>query len=184
MLDVFGSAFGDHPHHVAAIEDEIQVRWEPARMSLKFHLTPRWREMDSKYQFRSAPQAPAGALNTGWSMGLGSFAISTSRVSENSDPQQRRPRRPSRTRLSRVVATTRFTRGAHMRDLVLTGGRIIDPGTGRDETAEIAFGDGKVAEIGRDLPTGDAGIVDVCGLLVVPGLIDLCIEDKGHIPHR
>ena len=60
-----------------------------------------------------------------------------------------------------------------MRDLVLTGGRIIDPASGRDETADIAFGDGKVAEIGRDLPTRDAEIVDVRGLVVVPGLIDL-----------
>jgi len=58
-----------------------------------------------------------------------------------------------------------------MRDLILTGGRIIDPATGRDETADIAFGDGKVAEIGRDLPTRDAEIVDVRGLLVVPGRI-------------
>jgi len=60
-----------------------------------------------------------------------------------------------------------------MRDLVLTGGRIIDPASGRDEMADIAFGRGKVAEIGRDLPTHDAEIVDVRGLLVVPGLIDL-----------
>ena len=28
-----------------------------------------------------------------------------------------------------------------MRDLVLTDGCIIDPATGRDETADIAFGD-------------------------------------------
>jgi cytosine/adenosine deaminase-related metal-dependent hydrolase len=60
-----------------------------------------------------------------------------------------------------------------MRDLVLRGGRIIDPMSGRDETADIAFGDGKVTEIGRDLPAGGAEIVDVRGLLVVPGLIDL-----------
>jgi len=60
-----------------------------------------------------------------------------------------------------------------MRDLVLTGGRVIDPATGRDETADIAFADGKVAEIGRDLPLRDAEIVDVRGLIVVPGLIDL-----------
>jgi len=60
-----------------------------------------------------------------------------------------------------------------MRDLVLTGGRIIDPATGRDETADIAFADGRVTEIGHDLPVGDAKIVDVRGLLVVPGLIDL-----------
>jgi dihydroorotase len=60
-----------------------------------------------------------------------------------------------------------------MRDLVLRGGRIIDPMSGRDETAEIAFGDGKVTEIGRDLSAGGAEIVDVRGLIVVPGLIDL-----------
>jgi hypothetical protein len=31
-----------------------------------------------------------------------------------------------------------------MTDLVLRGGRIIDPASGRDETADIAFGDRKV----------------------------------------
>ena len=60
-----------------------------------------------------------------------------------------------------------------MRDLVLTGGRIIDPASGRDEMADIAFGDGKVTEIGRALPAGGAETVDVRGLLVMPGLIDL-----------
>ena len=39
-----------------------------------------------------------------------------------------------------------------MTDLILRGGRVIDPASGRDETADIAFGDGKVTEIGRDLP--------------------------------
>ena len=60
-----------------------------------------------------------------------------------------------------------------MGDLVLRGGRIIDPAGGRDETADIAFGEGKVTEIKRDLSARDAEIVDVRGLLVVPGLIDL-----------
>ena len=60
-----------------------------------------------------------------------------------------------------------------MRDLVLTGGRIIDPANGRDEMADIAFGHGIVTEIGGDLPAGGAETVDVRGLLVVPGLIDL-----------
>jgi dihydroorotase len=60
-----------------------------------------------------------------------------------------------------------------MPNLVLRGGRIIDPASGRDETADIAFGDGKVTEIGRDLAARDAETVDVRGLFVVPGLIDL-----------
>jgi dihydroorotase len=60
-----------------------------------------------------------------------------------------------------------------MTSLVLTGGRIIDPANGRDEIADIAFKDGKVAEIGRNLSRSGAEIVDVAGKLVVPGLIDL-----------
>jgi len=60
-----------------------------------------------------------------------------------------------------------------MTDLILKGGRLIDPASGRDETADIAFGDGKVIEIGRDLPSDGAQVVDARGLLVVPGLIDL-----------
>jgi dihydroorotase len=60
-----------------------------------------------------------------------------------------------------------------MTHVVLTGGRIIDPANGRDGIADIAFTDGKVAAVGRDLPRGDAEIVDATGKLVVPGLIDL-----------
>jgi len=60
-----------------------------------------------------------------------------------------------------------------MTDLLLKGGRLIDPGNGRDETADVAFGEGKVTEIGRDLTTDGAQVVDARGLLVVPGLIDL-----------
>jgi dihydroorotase len=54
-------------------------------------------------------------------------------------------------------------------DLVLRGGRLIDPASGRDETADIAFGNGKVNEIGRDLLANSAAMVDVHRLLVVPG---------------
>jgi dihydroorotase len=60
-----------------------------------------------------------------------------------------------------------------MADLILKGGRIIDPANGRDETADIAFADGKVAAVGRDVPRGDAEIADISGHIVTPGLIDL-----------
>src|SRR5712671_723903 len=60
-----------------------------------------------------------------------------------------------------------------MTDLVVRGGRVIDPASGRDETADITFGDGKVTEIGPDLPASGAEMIDMRGLLVVPGLIDL-----------
>lgn len=60
-----------------------------------------------------------------------------------------------------------------MADLILTGGRLIDPANGRDEIADIAFADGKVSAVGRDLPRGGAKTLDAAGKLVVPGLIDL-----------
>jgi dihydroorotase len=60
-----------------------------------------------------------------------------------------------------------------MADLVLRGGRVIDPARGCDGTADVAFADGKVTGVGPDLPGNGAEIVDVRGLLVVPGLIDL-----------
>jgi dihydroorotase len=59
-----------------------------------------------------------------------------------------------------------------MHDLVLTGGRVLDPAAGRDEIADVAFANGVVAAVGRDL--GDANEVrDVSGRMVVPELIDL-----------
>src|ERR1700730_1734618 len=67
-----------------------------------------------------------------------------------------------------------------MADLVLRGGRVIDPGSGRDETGDIAFGEGKVAALGHDL-AGDE-VVDARGLLVVPGLIDLHTMSIGVAP--
>jgi dihydroorotase len=60
-----------------------------------------------------------------------------------------------------------------MTHLILTGGRIIDPANGRDEIADIAFKDGKVAGIGRDLPRTGAETIDVKGKIVTPGLVDL-----------
>lgn len=60
-----------------------------------------------------------------------------------------------------------------MLDLILKGGRLIDPANGRDEIADIGFADGRVAAVGSDLPLRGSGIVDAAGLIVTPGLIDL-----------
>jgi len=38
-----------------------------------------------------------------------------------------------------------------MRDLLLEGGHVIDPATGRDEVADVLLRDGKVEAIGRNL---------------------------------
>jgi dihydroorotase len=59
-------------------------------------------------------------------------------------------------------------------DLILKGGRVIDPSQRFDQVADIGFGDGKVAAIGANLTAGpDTEVRDVSGHLVAPGLIDL-----------
>jgi dihydroorotase len=61
-----------------------------------------------------------------------------------------------------------------MTDLLLKGGRVIDPSQGIDKRADIAFSNGRVAAIGANLPVGPGTKVrDVTGLIVTPGLIDL-----------
>src|SRR5437588_11867563 len=57
-------------------------------------------------------------------------------------------------------------------DLILKGGRVIDPSQNIDRVTDVAFSGGKVAKVGDNL--GDASEVrDVKGYIVTPGLIDL-----------
>jgi dihydroorotase len=58
-------------------------------------------------------------------------------------------------------------------DLIVKGGRVIDPANGRDEIADVAFADGRVATIGAGIGAEAREAVDASGLIVVPGLIDL-----------
>jgi dihydroorotase len=56
-------------------------------------------------------------------------------------------------------------------DLVLKGGRIVDPSQGIDAVRDVGFRDGRVAEVGAGLD--GAAVKDVSGMMVTPGLIDL-----------
>lgn len=62
-----------------------------------------------------------------------------------------------------------------MYDLVIRGGRVIDPETGFDAIADLAISAGRIAEIGPDLGPALREI-DAAGLIVAPGFIDL----HGH----
>ena len=59
-------------------------------------------------------------------------------------------------------------------DLVLRGGRVVDPSQKLDAITDVAFSGGKVAMVGNALKV-DAGtdVRDVSGYVVTPGLIDL-----------
>ena len=58
-------------------------------------------------------------------------------------------------------------------DLVLRGGRVIDPAQGLDALCDVGFSGGKVAAVATRLDAGSAAVRDVSGLIVTPGLIDL-----------
>jgi dihydroorotase len=64
-------------------------------------------------------------------------------------------------------------------DLLLRGGRIIDPASGRDAVGDIAFKDGKIAAMADTISERAKFIHDVAGCIVTPGLIDL----HAHVYH-
>lgn len=56
---------------------------------------------------------------------------------------------------------------------LLKGGRLLDPANSRDGSFDIRVRDGIIEELGHDLFGGNATVIDVSGLLVTPGLIDV-----------
>jgi cytosine/adenosine deaminase-related metal-dependent hydrolase len=58
--------------------------------------------------------------------------------------------------------------------IVLRGGRVVDPGSGLDARGDVLVRDGRVAAVGAGLAVPDgATVVDVEGLVVGPGFVDL-----------
>src|SRR5882762_8845 len=66
-----------------------------------------------------------------------------------------------------------------MNSLLLTGGRVIDPANHFDATADVLIVEGKIAAVGLDAAAnapGDIQRMNVKGLVVCPGLIDLHVH--------
>jgi cytosine/adenosine deaminase-related metal-dependent hydrolase len=57
--------------------------------------------------------------------------------------------------------------------VLLRGGRVCDPGTGSEAVADVLVDDGVVRSVGPDIEAPGASIVDVSGLVVGPGFVDL-----------
>ena len=61
-----------------------------------------------------------------------------------------------------------------MYDLVLRGGRVVDPSSGLDGVQDIAVEGGVIARIAPSIPAAEASrVIEVAGKIVTPGLIDL-----------
>lgn len=59
-------------------------------------------------------------------------------------------------------------------DLLLKGGRLIDPVSGLDAQRDLAIAGGRIAAIDSDIPFERAvRVIDATGSIVAPGLIDL-----------
>jgi len=72
-----------------------------------------------------------------------------------------------------VVDTPRY-------DLLLKGGHVIDPANERDGRMDVGVSGSKIAAVEKDIPANQgAKVVDVSGLYVTPGLIDI----HYHIGH-
>jgi dihydroorotase len=61
-----------------------------------------------------------------------------------------------------------------MLDLLLKGGRVLDPSTGLDGVLDVGITGGAIARIAADIPGAEATrTIEVAGKIVTPGLIDL-----------
>jgi dihydroorotase len=62
-------------------------------------------------------------------------------------------------------------------DLLLKGGHVIDAKNNIDALMDVAIRDGKIAKVARTIPTHRAiKTVDVTGMYVVPGLVDIHVH--------
>jgi dihydroorotase len=67
--------------------------------------------------------------------------------------------------------------------LLVQGGRVIDPASGRDETADVLVAGDRIVAIGpRAAGFEPARVLDARGCIVAPGLVDLCarLREPGH----
>ena len=57
--------------------------------------------------------------------------------------------------------------------ILIHGGRIVCPATGRDEVADIAVASGRIVAIGKGVDFTPDRVLNATGLVVAPGLVDL-----------
>ncbi len=75
-----------------------------------------------------------------------------------------------------VMAAASVAIGADY-DLVLAGGRVMDPESGLNGTRSLGIRSGRIAAISRD-PLSGTSVLDVSGLVVAPGFIDIHVHGQ------
>ena len=68
-------------------------------------------------------------------------------------------------------------------DLLIKGGRVVDPASGLDAVRDVLVRDGAITEVGEQVAAPDGvRVIDAAGQLVLPGFIDLHthLRTPGH----
>jgi len=62
-------------------------------------------------------------------------------------------------------------------NMLIRGGRVIDPSQGIDENLDVLVEEGMIKELGKGLKAGkETKTIEAAGLLVTPGLIDMHVH--------
>src|SRR6266404_2800760 len=61
-------------------------------------------------------------------------------------------------------------------DLVIKGGRVIDPSLGIDAVRDVAIAAGRIAAVEATITADAAETIDARGKIVVPGLVDIHVH--------
>jgi dihydroorotase len=72
-----------------------------------------------------------------------------------------------------LAGIPRVLTAASKYDLIIQGGRVIDPARKLDAIADVAIANGHIAAVKPTISAGAAETMDARGKLVVPGLIDI-----------
>jgi dihydroorotase len=67
-------------------------------------------------------------------------------------------------------------------DLLIKGGKVIDPSQNLEEERDVAIRDGKIIRLERDIPANQARqVLNAAGLIVTPGLIDVHVHVLPYV---
>ncbi len=91
--------------------------------------------------------------------------------------------------LGRIAAACVITLGtmsavmAESYELVIKGGRVVDPETGLDDVRNVGITDGKIVAVSEDTLEGER-VIDATGRVVSPGFIDLHAHGQDILSAR
>ena len=70
------------------------------------------------------------------------------------------------------------------RDILIRGGRVVDPSQGLNGRYDVAIRDGKIAQVAPTIdPAGWRAVIDVGGRIVTPGFVDLHAHVYEGVSH-